>query len=412
MAPGMKFVKAGIRLFTELLLLYTERVTKGLILLALAASAHALEWKGAKLAPAGYLKELWQHSRSPLDNRDYALNTLRARLSLDASAGPLRARVDYDHEALAGGYFRTASYRQAGLGESSHWLDMEQTISSGATTLWRHRLYRGWLGFETQRVTLKAGRQRIAWGTGKIWNPTDTFNPINPTSVEREERAGVDALHIRAELSELSSAELALAPEKSWPATALIGRFKSNARAVDFSLLAGKAHGSTSSWTAGGDFAGNFLDGTAYAEWSYTDPRSRRPYWKAITGYQYVFSPQAPGGPIFRESTLIVEYFHNGAGTTSVHRYDPRILLTGREVALAKDYMGFSYSKDSHSLLKLECLLLTNLDDGGHFLTPSLLWNALPDLYLAAALQRFGGGRKTEFGRLPNLILLSAQFYF
>lgn len=383
-----------------------------LILLFISAPARAAEWSGINLESAGYLKELWQYSRSPLDNRAYNLNTQRARLSLDASAGPLRARVDYDHEVLAGSYFRTASYRQAGLGEPPHWLDMEQTLSTGTLSIWRHKLYRGWLGFESERFTLKAGRQRIAWGTGKIWNPTDTLNPVNPTSVEREERAGVDALHLRAEFSELTQAELALAPEKRWPAAALIGRVKSNAWTTDFSLLAGKAPGSTSSWTAGGDLAGAIMDGTAYAEWSYTDPRSKRPFWKSTVGYQYVFSSQAPGGAFLREATMILEYFHNGAGTTNVLRYDPRVLLSGREIALAKDYLGFSYSKDAHSLLKVECLLLANLNDGGHFLAPSLQWNALPDLYLSTALQRFAGGRRSEYGRAPNLFFLTAQYFF
>jgi hypothetical protein len=29
---------------------------------------------------------------------------------------------------------------------------------------------------------ISIGRQRIAWGSGRIWNPTDLFNPLNPTT--------------------------------------------------------------------------------------------------------------------------------------------------------------------------------------------------------------------------------------
>ena len=73
------------------------------------------------------------------------------------------------------------------LAEPPTWLDMDQSIANSATSLWRHRLYRGWAGLETERTTLRLGRQRIAWGTGKLWNPTDVLNPYQPLAVEPDE---------------------------------------------------------------------------------------------------------------------------------------------------------------------------------------------------------------------------------
>ncbi len=34
--------------------------------------------------------------------------------------------------------------------------------------------------FEVGNLTI--GRRRISWGTGRIWNPTDLFSPINPAN--------------------------------------------------------------------------------------------------------------------------------------------------------------------------------------------------------------------------------------
>ncbi|MFQ5584089.1 MAG: hypothetical protein ACE5GL_06605, partial [Calditrichia bacterium] len=41
------------------------------------------------------------------------------------------------------------------------------------------------------------GRQRIAWGTGRIWNPTDMFNPINPANFSKIEKDGADAASLK-----------------------------------------------------------------------------------------------------------------------------------------------------------------------------------------------------------------------
>ncbi|MFX8565689.1 hypothetical protein ABTL91_18930, partial [Acinetobacter baumannii] len=83
---------------------------------------------------------------------------------------------------------------------------------------------RAWIGVEDEGGALRAGRQRIAWGTGKIWNPTDVVNPYQPTSIERDERRGVDALYAREGLGALGQAELVWAGEDRWVDHQLLAR--------------------------------------------------------------------------------------------------------------------------------------------------------------------------------------------
>lgn len=368
---------------------------------------------GISLSPSGYLKELWQYSHSALDDRPYYLNTGRARLTLDGTAWTyLKGHVDYDHTLVAGSYFRTPEYRLLGLNEPDNFLMMYQTIRRTPTSVWRQSLYRGWLGMETEKTVLRFGRQRIAWGTGKIWNPTDILNPYHPTTVERDERAGVDVLYLRRAAGDLTQFEAAYAPEVNWAKTALLARGKLNWKGFDFSLMGGKAAASTGSWITGGDFAGNLGQGSLHGEWSYTDLRTQRPFWKGLLGYDYTFPSDAPLQAVLKDAATTIEYLHSGAGTTDVFRYNPTDLLTGRQVTLGKDYVGATYSKDLHSLLKLDWSILANLDDLSHFFGPSLQFNALPNLYLSAGWQRFGGGTATEFGRAPNVSYLQAQYYF
>lgn len=364
----------------------------------------------ASIQAGGYLKDIYEYSASP-DGRPYFLNTARARLSLDGSASILRSHVDYDQEVLAGSFFRTQEYQAFGLGEPNTWLGAEEAISTDATTIWRQRLYRGWLGVEKNGLLARFGRQRIAWGTGKLWNPTDVLNPYQPLSVERDERRGVDALYARAALGDLSQAELAWAPQDVWAGHALLARLKSHAAEYDVSLMGGKVAASSGSWIAGGDFAGNFFDGTLHGEWSYTDLKTRTPYWRADLGYDYVFPTETRFAPL-RDANVVAEYYHSGSGQLDPARYDFSRLLTGQEVTLAQDYLGLTYSKDLVPLLKLELVLLQNLDDGSQFFSPDAQWNALPNFYLTAGLQRFGGPRRTEFGRPANLAFLQTQYYF
>lgn len=374
------------------------RASLGLLLLAaLAAPASA----GVKAG--GYLKSFFQYSHSLLDRRAYGLSTSRGRLSLDGELGVLRGHADYDHQVAAGSYFRTTEYRLFGYSPPRPWLEMQGTLSTGTTNGWGHGVYRGWVGLEDEGKLLRAGRQRVAWGTNKLWNPTDVLNPYQPVTVERDERRGVDALYGRAALGDLGQAELAWAPRDTWPEHSLIARVRGNREGWDGSLLFGKVAGSTGSLIAGADFAGTVLDGTLHGEVAYFTPEIRTPYWKAGLGYDYTF-PNA--------DALVVEWFHAGNGQVDARRYDFSALRAGREVSVARNYAGGSYTKEWHTLFKAEAVGVANADDASTFFYPSLSFNALADLWLSAAWQRFGGEPDTEFGRNPNQIVFTAQYWF
>ena len=380
-------------------------ITALLLLLALPAhAAPALEF-------SGYLKELWQYSHSGINDRPYFLNLDRARLTMDGHAGMFKAHVDYDQEVLAGSFFRTPEYKLYGIPEPNTWLHPDKDIASSGTSLWRQHLYRGWAGLETEGQVLRFGRQRIAWGTGKLWNPTDVLNPYQPLAVERDERLGVDSAYLRQSAGVMSQGELAYAPQDHWPQSSILGRAKSVWKNYDVSLMGGKVAGSTTSWIVGGDFAGNLWDGSLHGEWSYTDPITQRPYWRATVGYEYTFGSEAKPW-LLKDASTLIEYYHNGHGAAHTDHYDRAQLITGQEISLARDYIGVTFSKDIHPLVKFEAVFIDNLDDASQFFSPSLQYNVLSNLYLTAGWQYFGGGRGTEFGWQPNRSYLQAQYFF
>lgn len=370
-----------------------------LVSLALLLAAPA----AAGVKAGGYVKSIWQYSHSALDGRAYNLSTNRGRATLDGDWKALRAHVDYDHQVAAGSYFRTTEFRLFGYAPPKPWLDMEGTLSTGTTNGYGHGVYRGWVGVEDESRALRAGRQRVAWGTGKLWNPTDVLNPYQPVTVERDERRGVDALYGRSALGDLGQLELVWAPNDRWPEHHVLARGRGNWDGWDASLLGGKIAGSTGSVLVGGDFAGTFLEGTLHGELAYFSPEVRTPYWKAGLGYDYNFP---------NDDSLVVECYHAGNGQADVRRYDFSALRAGREVSVARNYAGGSFTHEFHTLVKADAVGVANADDGSTFFYPSLSVSPLADLWLSFAWQRFGGELRTEFGRQPNQAVVTAQYWF
>ncbi|HBL17604.1 MAG: hypothetical protein A2X36_08620 [Elusimicrobia bacterium GWA2_69_24] len=392
------------------------------LLLAVLCAAPAPS--GAGVTASGQVKNLYHTSRSSLDGAYYWNDLSRARVELGAVApltrerdaeglatASVEARAEYDHEFRAGTFLRTRDYRLYGFGEPDDFLTMDQVISTGPYVHYRHRLYRGWVQVQAGDLKVRFGRQRVAWGTGKLWNPTDFLNPFTPYAVEREERRGVDALTVQKGLGALGGAEAAYVPAGRWTETDLLGRVRGNAAGTDLSLLGGKVASSTASWVLGGDFALDVREGNLHGEWSYTDLRTRTPFWKGMIGYEYSFSTDPPLR-LLKDLWWTAEYFHNGRGHTRKQRYEPAVLQRGREIALGKDYLGLGLKKELHPLVNAEFTGLLNLDDRSHFAGPSVTWNAVRDFYLLAGWQRFGGTPGSEFGRLHNIAYFQAQYFF
>ncbi len=349
----------------------------------------------AGVKAGGYLKDFWQYSHSALDGRAYNLNTFRARLTLDAEKGPFKFHTDLDQQIAAGSFFRTTEFRLFGYAPPKPWLDMEHTVSTGTTNGYGIGAYRAWIGLEDERGVIRAGRQRIAWGSGKLWNPTDVLNPYDPTNVERDERRGVDALYARAGIGSLGQAELVWAPQDSWIDHALLARVRANWEGWDAAAMGGKIAGSTGSYVIGGDFAKELFEGTAHGEAAWFNPENRTPYWKAGLGYDYNFASDTKWAWL-KDAAFVFEVYHAGNGRPGV----------------AQNYAGATVSKDLHTLVKLECAAIVNADDKSTLAYPSIAWNAVPDLWLTAAWRRFGGDKLGEFGRQPNQAVLTAQYWF
>ncbi len=380
---------------------------KSLLLAALMPlSAGAVDFEAS-----GYLKNLYETKRTPVRRASVWSDLSRARLSLEASHGPFRTHVDYDHELRFGTLLQSQDFRQFGLAEPPSHFNLAPSISSGTDANYRHRLYRGWIEARFAGARLRFGRQRIAWGTAKLWNPVDVLNPYQPTSVERNERRGVDVLHLRRGMGDLATAEAAYTLGERWSESDLLARLKGSFGGTDLSLLGGHVAGSTSSWMVGGAWSSNLMDGNFHGEWSVVDLQFVDPFFRGVAGYEYSFSADPFWAPL-KDLWWVFEYLYNGRGPSDPRYYDVSSLATGREVSLARNYIGSGLSKELHPLLKVELYSLFNMDDQSHFVAPSIAYNPLGELHVSAGWQRFGGTPTSEYGRLGNLFFAQAQWFW
>jgi hypothetical protein len=364
---------------------------------------------------SGYIKDIYQDERSFLNNAPLSENLTRARLELDLHGGPVALVADYDHEWITGSYLGSLDRKVFGLSRAPTWLDLDWTLRDDSNLFWRHRFYRLFGQADAGDWQVRAGRQLVAWGTGKIWNPTDVLNPYQPLSIERDERQGVDALYARRELGALSRVEAAYAPMSNWGASTAVSRIHANAAETDVSLMGGKPALGDGAWMVGGDAARDVSGSGLHAEWAYTG--GPQPGWRYAVGWERTIQSPAP----LKDAWLLAEYYHNGLGQASPAAYDYASLLTGRQPYLARDYLGFAFREDIHPLLKAEAYVIWNLNDGSAFVGPLLSWDVFSSLVVSAGWQHFANrltGSSSvaslpgEFGRPPDVGFLQGQYYF
>jgi len=73
--------------------------------------------------------------------------------------------------------------------------NLTRAFTDSGKTAALHRLDRLAVGFATDHVVMKFGRQVITWGNGLVFNVMDIFNPFDPAAVDKEFKTGDDMLY-------------------------------------------------------------------------------------------------------------------------------------------------------------------------------------------------------------------------
>lgn len=336
-------------------------------------------------------------------NRPITTDLNRFRFGVGDDAAPFYWKVEYDHELRIGGLVRDPAYQASKLLPGRTWVDASAWIDQRASSDWRHTLYRGWLQYDEGAIQLTIGRQRVAWGSGRFWNPTDRFNPISPIAIEQDQKLGVDAANLIWRYSGSGQLQLVAAPGRASQQAERKGalRWRDTFGEFDVALMAAQIG---SEDVGGLDVTGNLFGGGIRLELLHAKPATGSSYTQLSTGYDYTWSSEQlfPAGLY-----IAVEYFYNSAPdllglSASTDR------LRSRQSSLWAAQLGY----DITPLIRASATWIGDFAGSSHFIAPQLSWSATSSLDIALFAQLPSGRQGGEFSAFHELYAVRVDWYF
>jgi len=387
------------------LTLAVKRASRLLLLSAFwIRGADAQDW----LSFSGYVMDVpvYQRVNGTLarffgSDRDQWLNVARVRLRPTASLwGNARVALEYEITSLyhsAPLFFDIQTTRNKRQVVDLTWNPVNQPKYSVIHFVDRLHLDQS-LGF----ADIVIGRQRIAWGTGRIWNPTDLFNPINPTSFAKIEKDGVDAVLTKLTFGDFTDLTLVYNPQEGWNTSNAGFRFRTNYAQYDISIVGGHFDKRV---VMGGDFAGNLFQAGLRGEGILSADRHNlsSSFAKYILGIDYQFTSKLYG---------LMEYHFNGEGAKDKLAYDLLRLARGETINVGRDYLALQASYLVHPLVNTMLSYMRNLDDKSQFVGLLVSCSVTDELAVALGGQLYVGDDFTEFWYYPGAVYVKADFYF
>lgn len=249
---------------------------------------------------------------------------------------------------------------------------------------------------------IEIGRQRISWGTGRVWNPTDLFNPISPTTFYKMEKDGADAVSAKFYLGNFTDLNIVFNPQEKIKNSNYGFRFRTNFDEYDVSMIGGYFD---KRYVVGMDFAGNLWEAGIRGEGIYSidDINSDNNFIKYILGIDYQFTP---------ELYALLEYHFNGEGKTNKTTYEFMRLINGEILNLSNSYLAVSAMYQATPLFLVTVSNNINLNDSSGFIGLVGNYSVTSDFYMNIASQIFYGDAHTEYWYFPNSFYLQAEYYF
>jgi len=235
------------------------------------------------------------------------------------------------------------------------------------------------LEYGTDNYLLSAGRQRVPFGVGRIWNPIDIFNPIDSTSIETGEREGVDSLRFEYALSELSTFDITLAEDKG------AARLKTFFNFVDVALVSvidNEQDRIIVGWELEGELGDSNIDARSEGGVFY-DQTTNEYHTELIFGVEYGFS---------NSLTLLFEYQYNDEDNF--------------------DQLGATLSYQISPLLSFYLLAILDLNDHSSLISPTLTYSLSDEMTLTGGFFVYSGDEGDFFGGGEDLAFVKLFVHF
>jgi hypothetical protein len=273
---------------------------------------------------------------------------------------------------------------------------------------------------------LRLGKQRLSWGAGYVFNPSDPVNPPKDPTASRSVREGVPALKAELITEHVSVMAFTVLHDE---ARELGYGAKLSTSAIPNSDIAVSGYWSPSqSWTAalnasiapfydfpGWDTIQVWLEGGIYDEARY-EPASTGIQYAALAG----FNAQIPT----IRTIVLAEYYHLSEGltkdeyATAYSSLGPLTYrLAARPARVAPDYLFASLRQPSITdsgdpvldKIGLSATCLMNLADLSFYASGGISLGFVDDASIDLGADWFSGSDESEFGNAPTSLSLRLE---
>lgn len=250
---------------------------------------------------------------------------------------------------------------------------------------------RAYLKANFSSFAITAGKQRIAWGSGYLWNPTDIFNPwVLSFAVREEEENNVEAVRLEVPLGAASGLDAYLTTNAPFQKLKKGIRAKTNLGLFDFSASYVNLGGA--GFQVGFDTVGEVSGVGVRSEMALKSPASGSKYLQLVLGADYTLE---------NGLGINLEYFFSGAGKKDKNNYDWLGLSAGTISQLGQDYLFLGLNKIIDEITEVSFSFLTNLNDGSFLVYPSLTRNIFQNVDLNLEMMLTRGQAGSEFNPGP-----------
>ena len=356
---------------------------------------------------SGYVVDLPAYTYSTdktsplLQNENQLLNLTRLRLKPQIFLWPgARINIEYELDAIFAKNVNTTELNQAA--QNRQLFNMKWNISSGDRYNLSHYIDRLYFrqGFDWGNIIV--GRQRISWGTGRIWNPTDLFNPINPADFSKIEKDGADAVSLTYFMGNFTDLNIVYNPQDKFKKNNAAFRFRTNYETFDLALIGGYFD---RRYVAGFDFAGNLWVAGIRGEGiiSMDNNDLSKNYTKLVFGIDNQFTSKL---------YALIEYQYNGEGITDKYSYDLNALAKGNIINLNRNYLFISSNYLFTPLITGTISNNIDINDGSGFVNISCSYSLSGNSDLSLGSLITYGKEFTEYRYYQNSVYLQAELYF
>lgn len=344
------------------------------------------------------------HSR--FNSKWYATNSITAALEL-------RFRAFYGESVE-----KIPSFKKY-IQTPRDFVDLDVFLWDSKKSLGYLEIDRIWFDWYTQDFQITIGRQRVAWGTAWVWNPTDLFNPLDILDFDYEERPATDAVRLQYYTGAVTKIDIAYKPAKDPEKQILAGLWSINNWNYDFNFIAGMRF---KRWLAGFSWAGDILDagfrGEILISQAPNKPDTNSIYIalpeSSLSSFDKPMVSASLSGDYTFPNTFYIHtevLYNNNGKSSNTFLFLPEASSLGMlSSARLSIYQEFAY--DITPLLRGSLFGIFNPDDKSFVVIPSLSYSVITNLDAFLLGMFFNGDQLTEFGEYGTTIYVRFKYSF